>query len=97
MIRGQTSLESLLVIVASLDEGLTRDVVGHGSLGRVEDLVVRPARRRVDETAGDAGNEEAVVDLQLNRMHQLLLVRSEHLVQALGLGDGARESVENEA
>lgn len=51
----------------------------------------------MNQAAGDAGNEEGVVNLQLDGMLELALALLEHGIQALGLGDGAGEAVEDEA
>jgi hypothetical protein len=90
-------LKRLCVVVGALDERLARDVVGHGGLGRVEDLVVGAAGGGVDEAAGDARDEEAVVDLQFNGVLERLLGCAEHAVELFGLGYCAGESVEDEA
>jgi hypothetical protein len=97
VVGGQTLGEGGLVVVGTLDEGLAGDVVGHGLLGRVEDLVVRAAGGGVDETAGDTRDEQAVVDAELDGVLERLLAGLEHVVEALGLGNGAREAVEDEA
>jgi hypothetical protein len=97
VVSGQTLGESCLVVVGTLNEGLASDVVGHGLLGRVEDLVVRATGSGVDETAGDTGDEQVVVDAELNGVLERLLAGLEHGVEALSLGDGTREAVEDEA
>ena len=51
----------------------------------------------MDEAAGDAGDEEGVVDLELDDMAELALLFLEHGVEAFGLGDGAGEAVEDES
>lgn len=51
----------------------------------------------MNETAGDTGNEELVVDAKLNGVLERLLACLEHVVEALGLGNGTREAVEDEA
>lgn len=98
---GVVSTEALLqcvrVIVAALDEGLASNVILHVLLGRVEGGVVRSAGRRVDKATGDAGDEERIVDLQLDGVLQLLLALRKHGIEALRLGNGARETVENES
>ena len=50
----------------------------------------------MDETAGDTGNEESIVNLELNGVLELLVTLDEHLVEALGLGNCARKTVEDE-
>ena len=97
MVRRQALLQGVGVVVAALDERLARRVVRHGLLGGVEDGVVGAARGRVDEAAGDAGDEEGVVDLELDGVLELLGAGVEHGVEVLGLGDGAGEAVEDEA
>ena len=93
----KTLLKRLGVVIRALDEGLAGGVVGHGHLGGVEDLVVRAARGGVDETASDAGDEQGIIDLQLNGVLQGLVALAQHGVEALGLGHGAREAVEDKA
>lgn len=90
-------MERLCRVVRALDEGLARDVVRHGLLGRRKLLVVRAARRRVDEAARDARHEEVVVDEELDGVLDGLLALGEHAVELLGLRDVAREAVEDEA
>lgn len=97
VVGGQTLGEGGLVVIGTLDEGLASDVVGHGLLGRVEDLVVRTTGSGVNETTGDTGDEQAVVDAELNGVLERLLTGLEHGVEALGLGDGTREAVKDEA
>jgi len=58
VIDSQALLQGLGVVVGALDKGLAGDVVLHGLLGRVEGAVVRAARGRVDEAAGDTLDEE---------------------------------------
>ena len=60
--------------------------------------MVGAARGGVNEPAGDTGDEEAVVDLHLDGVVEAALARFlEHGVEALGLGDGTRETVKDEA
>jgi hypothetical protein len=51
----------------------------------------------VDESTGDAGNEEAIVNLQFDGVFQRLAFGLEHRVEAFGLGDCPREAIEDEA
>lgn len=90
-------LESVGIVVGALDQWLARDVVGHLLLGRVELDVVAAARGGVDQTAGDARYEELVVNLELDGVLEGLVALAEHLVETLGLGDGAGETVKDEA
>lgn len=97
MVGGQTLGKGLGVVVGTLDQRLAGDIVNHVLLGRVEDLVVRAARGRVHQAAGDTGHKEGVVDLQLNGVLERELAGGKHVIQTFGLGDGAREAVQNEA
>lgn len=97
VVGAEALLERLGVVVGALDEGLTRHVVGHGHLGRVEDLVVGAPRGRVDQPARDARDEQRVVDLQLDGVLERLLRDGQHVVELLGLGYCSREAVEDEA
>ena len=97
VICAQSCRQRLLVVVAALNQWLASDIVGHRFLGWVEDLVVAAAGGGVDETAGDAGDEEGVVDLELDGVHEGFRLGFEHLVEALCLGDCAWETVEDEA
>lgn len=47
----------------------------------------------MDETTGDAGDEEAVVDLEFDGVLKFLVGGFEHLVETFGLGDGSWETV----
>lgn len=80
-----------------MDKGLSGNIVGHGGLWWVEDLVVRTARGGVDETAGDSRNKELVVNAELNGVLERQASLVEHVVEALGLGDSARETIEDES
>lgn len=97
VVGGEALLEGLGVVIAALDKRLAGDVVGHGLLRGVEDLVIGPARGGVDETARDARHEEGIVDLELDGVLEGLVALAEHLVETLGLGDCAGEAVEDEA
>lgn len=90
-------LQSLGVVVAALNKGLAGDVILHRLLGGVEGCVVGSAGGRVDQSAGNAGDKEGVVDLKLDSVLQVTLTLLEHGIEALSLGDGAGEAVENEA
>lgn len=96
MVSRQTLSQSISVIIGTLDQGLASDIVGHVALGRVEDLVVRAAGGGVDETTGDTGDEESVVDLEFDGVLELLLTGEKHFVEALGLSDGSGEAIEDE-
>jgi hypothetical protein len=93
----ETLAESALVVVGTLDERLAGHIVDHAGLGRVEDLVVRAAGGGVHEAASDAGNKKLVGDLELDGVLQRLRLALEHAVELDGLGNGARETVEDEA
>ena len=96
VVGGETLLEGVGVVVAALDKGLAGDVVLHVLLRGVEGAVVGAAGGRVDQTASDTGDEERVVNLQLNSMLERLLALLEHGVETLGLGDGSGETVKDE-
>lgn len=51
----------------------------------------------MDETASDAGDKEVVIDHELDGVLKSLATGVKHLIEALGLGDGARETVQDEA
>lgn len=97
VVGGQSLLESTLVVVAALNKRLASEIVGHVCLWWVEDLVVGAARSRVDQAACDSCNKELVVDAKLNGVLEGLLHRHKHRVEALSLGDCAREAVEDES
>ena len=58
--------------------------------------MVRPSAGRVDEAARYAGDEELVLDLELDDVVEFLLSVREHRVELLSLGDGTREPVKDE-
>ncbi|KAH3668618.1 hypothetical protein OGAPHI_002372 [Ogataea philodendri] len=89
-------LQSINVIVRSLDQWLASDVVLHLLLRRVEQLVVRSTGSWVDQSAGDTGNQQLVIDLELHSFLKRSLVGGQHLVELLGLRNGSWESVQNE-
>jgi len=80
-----------------LDKGFASHIVGHILLRWVENLVVTTSRGRVNETSCDAGDEETIVDLELDGVHERLALGLEHLVKTLGLCDCARETIENKS
>ena len=51
----------------------------------------------MDEAAGDAGDEEVVVDLEFDGVFEGLGFGGQHLVELFGLGDCSGEAVEDEA
>lgn len=51
----------------------------------------------MNQTSGDSGDEQCVVDLHLNDVIELLLSCGQHVIELLRLGNRARESVENES
>lgn len=93
----ETLLESLGVVVGALDEGLTGDVVLHGDLGGSELLVVGATGGDVDQATSDAGDEEVVIDGELDNGVQALLLVLQHGIQLLSLDNSAGESIENES
>lgn len=97
VVGAQALVQGLSVVVAALNQRLARDVVLHVLLGRVEGTVVRASGGWVDETAGDALDEKAVVNLQLNGVLESLFALLEHGVEAFGLRDGTGEAVKDEA
>lgn len=92
----QTLGEGLGIIIGALDQRLAGDVVLHVILGRVEDLVVRAARGRVDQTAGDTSHQQRVVNLQLNGVLELLITGGKHVIETLGLRNRPGETIQNE-
>ena len=93
----ETLAESALVVVGTLDQRLAGDIVDHGGLRGVEDLVVRATRCGVDEATGDTGDKELVGDLELNSVLEGLGLGLEHAVELDSLGNSAREAIEDEA
>lgn len=66
--------------------------------GRLPELlVVAPPAGRVNQPAGDARDEEVVVDFEFDGVVELLLLALEHVIELLSLGRGSRESIEDEA
>jgi hypothetical protein len=49
----------------------------------------------VDKAARYAGDEELVLDLELDNVVEILLSVREHRVELFGLGDGTRKPVKN--
>jgi hypothetical protein len=58
--------------------------------------VVTSAGSGVDQSTGDSGNEQVVVDEELNSVFEGLLALLEHLVELLSLSDVTGETIENE-
>jgi hypothetical protein len=51
----------------------------------------------VDQSASNTGNEQRVVDLELDGVLELLVALCEHGIETLSLGDSSGETIENEA
>ena len=58
--------------------------------------VVRPTAGGVDETSGNAGNEELVWNDEFDDGIELLFAGIQHGVELLGLGNRPGETVKNE-
>lgn len=97
MVGDQSLFQRLDVIVCALDESFARNIVGHGFFGRMEDLVVRAPRGRVDQSACDAGYEDVVGDQQLNCLAERLVFFLQHLVELFCLFDRSGKAIQNEA
>jgi hypothetical protein len=97
VVGSQALLEGLDVVVGTLDQGLAGNIVLHVVLGGVEDTVVRATGRGVDQTTGDTGDQQSVVDLELDGVVENLLLLGKHRVEALGLGDSPGETIKDEA
>lgn len=80
MVGGQSLFQGCGVVVGTLNQGLAGNVIFHVLLGRVEDLVVRASRGRVDQSASNTRNEESVVNLQFDGVLELLTARGKHVV-----------------
>lgn len=93
----KTLLQRLGVVIGTLNQGLAGDIILHIVLGRVEDLVVRPSRGRVDKTSRNSGDQEGIVDLKLNSMLELLVTSFKHVIQTLSLSNSTREAIQNES
>lgn len=76
MISPQSLLQRFGIVVGSLNQGFASHVILHGFFRWVEDPVVCSSGGWVDEAAGDTGDEEAVVDLELDRVFEGLLLLS---------------------
>lgn len=96
VVSSQTLGEGFGIVIGTLDQRLSGDVVLHVNLGRVEDLVVRAARGRVDQAAGDTSHQQRVVNLQLNGVLELLITSDEHVIETLGLRNRPGETIQNE-
>lgn len=92
----QTLGKGVGVVVGTLDKRLAGDVVLHVFLGGVENLVVRPSRGGVDQTTSNSCDQKGIVNLQLDSVLELLVALVKHVVQTLSLGNGTRETVQNE-
>lgn len=63
MVGAQTLLQSICIIVGSLDQWLAGHVILHCLSGWIKDLVICASGSRVNEPAGDSGDEEGVIYL----------------------------------
>jgi hypothetical protein len=93
VVRGQSLLEGLSIVVRPLDQRLAGYIILHILLGGVEDLVVRTSRGRVDQATRYPCNQQRIINLQLDGVVQLLLAARKHVIQTLCLGNGAREAI----
>ena len=62
----------------------------------LELLVIRATASRMNETAGDTGDEKLVINDKLHNGIELLLALLEHLVEHVRLRNSARETIEHE-
>jgi hypothetical protein len=97
VIRDKALLQGFLIVIRSLDQRFAAHIIRHLLLGRVEDLVICPARSGVDETASDSSYEQTVFDLELHCMFELLGLHAEHFVEFLRLRNCSGETIEDEA
>lgn len=81
VVRVQSLLQRLYVIVTASDQGLSGDVIGHGLLGRCKLLVVRAATSLVDHATSDATHQQTVGDSKLNDGIQTSVALLQQLVQ----------------
>ena len=96
VVRVESLSQSLNIVVGALDQWLSGLIVGHWLLWWVELLVIRSARSWVYQSTRDTRNEKLISDSELNGVINGLLLSLEHVVELLSLGDGARETVEDE-
>lgn len=97
MVGSQTLGQGVGVVIGTLNQRLAGDVVLHVILRWVEDLVVRTAGGRMDETTGDTSHQQGIINLQLNGVLELLLASEKHFIETLGLSDCSGEAVQDEA
>jgi hypothetical protein len=93
----ESSLQSGLVVVLSLDQRLASEVILALNFGRVELDVIRSPGSRMDPSAADPGENEAGIDVELDGVGDLLSFLLEDLVELLGLHEGPGEAVQDDA
>lgn len=97
VVRLETLLESVGIVVRTLNKRLSGNVVLAGNLRGSKLDVVGAARGRVHKTASDTADQEVVLDLELDGVLDRLLASVKHLVQLLRLNHGTGEAVQDEA
>lgn len=93
----KTGLQGLGVVVGSLDEGLTSDVIFALDLGWIELDVVGSSRCLVNPSTLDSLNEDLVINFEFNDLVDLAAGLAEHLVELLSLYHSSRESIQKHA
>ena len=96
VVRNQTLLKRISIVVAPLNQRLASHIVLHVLLRGIECAVIRATRCRVNQTTSDSGNEQRVVDLELYGVLEFLVALLQHVIQTFGLWNGSGESVKNE-
>jgi hypothetical protein len=97
MIRRKSLRQSCFIVIRPLNQWLTSHVIFHRLLGGIEKLVIRATGSWVDKSTSDASDEKTVIDLELDGVHERLVLCREHFVELRGLGDCAREAVKDES
>ena len=89
--------QSVFVVVRSLVEVFTSDIILALNLGRIELGVVSSARGFVDSSTLDSFDENLIISLKLNSFINLLSFGLEDFVKLLSLYGGSWESIEEDA
>ena len=93
----EAGFQGLSVVIWSLNQVLAGHVVLALDFGRIELDVVGAAGGRVNSSALNTLHKNLVIQLELNNKVNFLAALSQHVVEHLGLIEGSRETIQEQA
>ena len=91
----ESSLQRSFVVIFSLDQWFSSDVINSGDLWWMELNVIRSSWGLVNSSSANSFNKERVVDLHVDNVSDLLSVLSKDLVEFFSLDEGSWETVKD--